>query len=121
MRRAASIAGEIAALPGDARSKPPHPAPEAPATDAAPNTPAASTQEPLKLLERCAKELGELRRTHRSATLSAVASGALTAGEAIVRVERVRSLDALAHHAWRSAAHLVGQGTSHIETQRGAS
>jgi Na+/Pi-cotransporter len=121
MRRAASIAGEIAALPGDARSKPPHAAPEAPGTDAAPNAPGASTQESLDLLERSAKELGELRRTHRSATLSAVASGALTAGEAIARVERVRNLDALAHHAWRSAAHLVGRGTSHIETQRGAS
>ena len=121
MRRAASIAAEIAVLPGNARSKPPHPAPEAPSTDAAPNAQAASIQESLDQLERCAKELGEVRRTHRSATLSAVASGSLTAGEAIARVERVRSLDALTHHAWRSAAHLVGQGTSHIETQRGAS
>jgi phosphate:Na+ symporter len=121
MRRAASIAAGIAALPGNDRSISPHTAPELPATDATPNAPAASTQESLDQLERCAKELGELRRTHRSATLSAVASGALTAGEAIVRVERVRSFDALAHHAWRSAAHLVGQGTSHSETQRGAS
>jgi phosphate:Na+ symporter len=120
MRHAASIAGEIAALPGDTRSKPLHPAPEAPGTDAAPNAPAVPIQESLDLLERCAKELGELRRTQRSATLSAVASGALTAGEAIVRVERVRSLDALAHHAWRSAAHLVGRGTSCIETQGAA-
>jgi phosphate:Na+ symporter len=121
MRRAALIAGEIAAPPGNARSKLPHAAPEVPDTDAAPSAPAASTQEALDQLERCAKELGGLRRTHRSATLSAVASGAITAGEAIVRVERVRSLDALAHHAWRSAAHLVGQRTSQIETQRGAS
>ena len=121
MRRAAAIAGEIAALPGNGRSKPPHAAPEAPNTDAAPNAPPASAQESLDQLERCAKELGELRRTHRSATLSAVASGALTAGEAIIRVERVRSLDALAHHAWRSAAHLVDQDTSHIVIQRGAS
>jgi phosphate:Na+ symporter len=121
MRRAASIADEIAALPGNARSKPTHPAPEAPGADPAPDAPAASTQESLDLLERCAKKLGELRDTHRSATLSAVASGALTAGEAIARVERVRNLDALAHHAWRSAAHLVGRGTPDIETQRGAS
>jgi phosphate:Na+ symporter len=111
MRRANSIAAEIAALPGNARSKPSRTLPEAPGTDAAPDAPAGSTQESLDQLERCAKELGEVRRTHRSVTVSAVASGALTAGEAIVRVERVRSLDALAHHAWRSAAHLVGRGT----------
>jgi phosphate:Na+ symporter len=34
----------------------------------------------------------------------------LTAGEAIVRVDTVRRLDALAHHAWRSAAQLVNGG-----------
>jgi phosphate:Na+ symporter len=60
-------------------------------------------------LEQCAKTLDELQRTHRSATLSAVASGALTGGEAIARVDAVRRLDAFAHHAWRSAAHLVGR------------
>jgi phosphate:Na+ symporter len=60
-------------------------------------------------LEHCAKTLDELQRAHRSATLSAVASGAVTGGEAIARVDAVRRLDAFAHHAWRSAAHLVGR------------
>jgi len=55
-------------------------------------------------------ELGELRRTHRSATLGAVADGTLSADAAIVRVDTLRSLEALAHHAWRSSAHLVGRG-----------
>jgi phosphate:Na+ symporter len=64
----------------------------------------------LTKLEQCAKTLGELRSAHRSATLSAAATGALTADEAIVRVDTVRRLEALAHHAWRSAAHLVGAG-----------
>jgi phosphate:Na+ symporter len=59
-------------------------------------------------LQHCANTLDELQRSHRSATLGAVANGALTAGEAIIRVDTVRRLDALAHHAWRSAAQLVG-------------
>ena len=66
--------------------------------------------EPLAQLEACAKALGDLRKDHRSATLSSVASGALTADEAISRVDAVRRLEALAYHAWRSAAHLVGLG-----------
>jgi len=33
----------------------------------------------------------------------------LTADVAIVRVDTLRSLEALAYHAWRSAAHLVGR------------
>ena len=33
----------------------------------------------------------------------------LTAGDAVARVDAVRILDALAHHAWRSAAHLIGR------------
>jgi phosphate:Na+ symporter len=54
--------------------------------------------------------LSELRRTHRSATLSDVAKGTLTADLAIVRVDTVRNLEALTNHTWRSAAHLVGLG-----------
>jgi phosphate:Na+ symporter len=34
---------------------------------------------------------------------------ALTADAAMVRVDTLRSLQALAYHAWRSAAHLVGR------------
>ena len=68
-----------------------------------------SIEQALAQLERCAKELGELRRDHRRATLSSVAVGALTADEAITRVDAIRRLEALAHHAWRSAAHLLGR------------
>jgi phosphate:Na+ symporter len=64
----------------------------------------------LARLEQCARTLGELRRAHRGATLSAVATGELTAADAIIRVDAVRQLEALAQHAWRSAAHLVGRG-----------
>ena len=71
--------------------------------------PAASTEEALLRLEHCAKTLDELQRAHRSATLSAVAGGALTGGEAMARVDAVRRLRAFTHHAWRSAAHLVGR------------
>ena len=76
---------------------------------AAPSIPAASTEKALKRLEHCAKTLDELQRAHRSATLSAVASGAVTGGEASARVDAVQRLDAFAYHAWRSAAHLVGR------------
>jgi phosphate:Na+ symporter len=64
----------------------------------------------LARLEQCAKTLGELRGAHRSATLSAAAGGELTADQAILRIETVRRLEALAHHAWRSAAHLASRG-----------
>jgi phosphate:Na+ symporter len=68
-----------------------------------------STKEAPAQLERYATELGDLQRRHRSATLGAVANGTLSADAAIVRVETVRSLEALAHHAWRSIAHLTGR------------
>jgi phosphate:Na+ symporter len=94
MRSAASVASEVVAPPGAAKSA----------------LTAPSTEEALVRLERCATELEELRRTHRVATLSAVANGTLTADEAIVRVDTVRNLEALAYHAWRAAAHLIGRG-----------
>ena len=81
-----------------------------PAVDGAPDSLAMSTQAALDRLASCAKEMSALRRTHRSATLNAVATGALKADEAIVLVDIVRSLEALTNHAWRSAAHLVGRG-----------
>jgi phosphate:Na+ symporter len=64
----------------------------------------------LVRLEQCAKTLGALRGAHRSATLNAAAGGELTADQAILRIDTVRRLEALAHHAWRSAAHLAGRG-----------
>ena len=108
MRSAAAIARAVAEPPLAAGS--PRVMPASPGADAMAGPQAISTDEAIAELERCTRQLGEIRRTHRSATLGAVANGALTADAAFVRVEAVRSLEALSHHAWRSAAHLVGRG-----------
>jgi phosphate:Na+ symporter len=97
MRSAAALAGEVAA-PSDAVG------------EAGSGAPAISTEQALVQLRRCARDLSELRQSHRRATLGAVANGTLTADAAIVRVDTLRSLEALAHHAWRSATHLAGRG-----------
>jgi phosphate:Na+ symporter len=57
-----------------------------------------------------ARELDALHRDHRAATLVSVAPGGLTAADAFARIDAARRLDRIAHHAWRSAAHLVGRG-----------
>jgi len=101
MRIATSIADDLAALPGIDQSPRVSPA--------ASGAKALSTDEALVQLERCAAELEKLQRTHRSATLGAVANGTLTADAAIVRVDTLRSLRALAQHAWRCPAHLLGR------------
>jgi phosphate:Na+ symporter len=59
-------------------------------------------------LEGHANELSELRLDHRAATLGAVGQGELTADQAMARVDAVRRLDLLTHHAWRCAARLFG-------------
>ena len=111
IQRAAAIAREVATLPDGH----PHTVPfaakrEARATpDAGPDAPALSAEQTLGQLQHCAKALDELRRTHRSETLGAVANGTLTAVDAVARVDTVRVLGALAHHAWRAAAHLIGR------------
>ena len=98
MRTATSVANDIAVLPGSDQS---------PQASPASDTKAPSTHEALVQLERGATELEKLERTHRSETLGAVANGTLTADAAIVRVDTLRSLQALARHAWRSTVHLV--------------
>ncbi|MFC5758460.1 Na/Pi cotransporter family protein [Rhizobium sp. GCM10022189] len=60
-------------------------------------------------IERAAKDLDAMQRDHRAETLAAVAPGKLTATEAFARVDAVRRLDRIAHHAWRSATHLLGR------------
>jgi hypothetical protein len=87
MRIATSVADDVAVLPGVDRSPT--------ASPAASGAKALSTDEALVQLERCARELEKLQRTHRSATLGAVANGTLTADAAIVRGWR----DTLAFHA----------------------
>ena len=66
--------------------------------------------EVLAQVESAAKELDALQRDHRAATLASVAPGKLTAADAFARIEAARRLDRVAHHAWRSATHLVGRG-----------
>ncbi|QIG50468.1 Na/Pi cotransporter family protein [Nordella sp. HKS 07] len=60
--------------------------------------------------EEAARELDALQGDHRAATLAAVAPGKLTAADAFARIDAVRRLDRIAHHAWRSATHLLGRG-----------
>jgi phosphate:Na+ symporter len=67
--------------------------------------------------EGIAQELDALQRDHRATTLASVAPGKLTAADALARIDAVRQLDRIAHHAWRSAAHLVGRG---FRTEDGA-
>ncbi len=98
MRSAAALAAGVTAAPAPADAKQGLQAMQ------------GAGEQTLAQLERCAKELVALRKDHRRMTLGAVAGGALSADEAIARVDTVRRLEALAHHAWRSAAHLVGRG-----------
>ena len=66
------------------------------------------TEQTVSGMERCSRELAELRRTHHRATLAAAGSGMLNAAAAIARVEAVRRMDQLAYFAWRAVAHLAG-------------
>jgi phosphate:Na+ symporter len=103
MRTAAAIARGVAA--------PAPPLVAAPRrADAMAGPRAVQTDEAIAELDRCRAQLGEVLRTHRSATLGAVANGTLAADAALVRVEAVRGLEAMSHHAWRSAVHLIGRG-----------
>jgi phosphate:Na+ symporter len=60
--------------------------------------------------ETASKALNAMLPGHRAATLAAVAPGQLTAAEALARIDAARRLERIAHHAWRSAAHLLGRG-----------
>src|SRR5579871_4489813 len=71
-------------------------------------TSAVSLDEAIVCLEHCSAKLAHLLPSHRRATLESVASGTLTANDAIAHVEMVRFLDRLAHHAWRASAHVAG-------------
>lgn len=67
--------------------------------------------EALTKVEDAAKRLAALQRGHRATTLASVAPGKLTAADAFARIDAARRLDRIVHHAWRSAAHLLGRGT----------
>jgi phosphate:Na+ symporter len=60
--------------------------------------------------EGAARELDALQRDYRAAILASVAPGKLTVADAFARIDAARRLDRIAHHAWRSAAHLLGRG-----------
>jgi phosphate:Na+ symporter len=108
MRSVASVAGEVTAPLATAQLLWATPASRG--ADTTSGAARLSTEKALIELKRCATDLGELQRSYRRATLGAVANGTLTADVAIVRVDTLRSLEALVYHAWRSAAHLVGRG-----------
>ena len=67
--------------------------------------------------EEAARELDALQRGHRATVLGSVTPANLTAADALARIDAVRRLDRIAHHAWRSAAHLLGRG---VKTEDGA-
>jgi phosphate:Na+ symporter len=69
-------------------------------------------------LERAAKALADLRATHRAATLDMVASGKVTASQAIARVDAVALMSRLAHHAWRTVAHLERAASARMEIEQ---
>ncbi|SFV29672.1 Na/Pi cotransporter family protein [Hyphomicrobium facile] len=64
----------------------------------------------LTEVARAATELDARQRDYRAAMLASVAPEKLTAADAFARIEVARRLNRIAHHAWRSAAHLVGLG-----------
>ena len=69
-------------------------------------------------LERAAKALADLRAKHRAATLDMVASGKVTASQAIARVDAVALMSRLAHHAWRAVAHLERAAAARMELEQ---
>jgi len=101
MRMAVSIADDVAITPGIEQSSR--------SSLAASGAKASLPHDGLVQLERCAAELETLQRTRRGATLAAVANGTLSADAAILRVDTLRSLQALVWHTWRCTAHLVGR------------
>jgi phosphate:Na+ symporter len=108
MRDATTIAREVAKRPADNGRAAPIESRQS-IIGAMFDSHTTSTKQQLPHLEQSVTALKELEDTHRNATLTAVATGALTADEAMARVDAVRNLATLAFHAWRSAANLVGR------------
>jgi phosphate:Na+ symporter len=66
----------------------------------------------LAEVEGAARKLDAVQRDHRAATLASVAPGKLSAADAFARIDATGRLDRITHHAWRSAAHLLGRGAN---------
>ena len=107
LKCAAEIAAHVAAAPGVPLDGEAQREPSSSQSLDADRGPTLCFTDVLFHLEQCAKDLRALQKDHRVSTLSAVANGSMTASEAIARVDTVRHLDAIAHHAWRSASQLV--------------
>jgi phosphate:Na+ symporter len=112
LKCAAEIAAYVPAAPGshlndDAQRKPS----SSQTLDAQIAGSAIPTQEVFLRLEQCAKDLRSLQKDHRVATLGAIANGSMIASEAMAGIDTVRRLDAIAHHAWRSASQLAEDPT----------
>jgi phosphate:Na+ symporter len=112
MRDAAGAAARLAISSGPAHGTDDELAKKAAQTLAEPGNDAAED------LERAAKALADLKAAHRQATLELVASGKVTASQAIARVDGVALLSRLAHHAWRTVAHLERAAASRMELEQ---
>lgn len=62
----------------------------------------------LEMLVDSSRELADLRRAHRLATLESSGPGGMPVDAAMRRVELVRQLDRIGYHLWRAGAHLLG-------------
>jgi len=111
MRDAAGSAARLAVAAG-----PGHAADDALAAATAKQTPGRG--DAAQNLERAAKALADLRTAHRSATLDMVASGTLTANQAMARVDAVALMSRLTHHAWRAVAHLERAAALRMEIEQ---
>lgn len=105
MRIAVVIAREIGLVPDGLDRPVPLQPPDVERSAASGEAPSL---EALNRLGQCASALRELLSAHRETTISSVARGLVSADEALTRVDTVRRLEAIAHHAWDSAVHLVG-------------
>jgi phosphate:Na+ symporter len=120
MRDAAGAAARLAISAGpahaadDALANKTASAPEKKSGDAR----AGPSDDATEKLERSAKALADLRVAHRQATLDMVASGKLSASQAIARVDAVALMSRLAHHAWRAIAHLERAAAPRMELQQ---
>jgi phosphate:Na+ symporter len=69
-------------------------------------------------VERAARDLSRLTVDHRAMTLEDVANGTVTAADAFSRIEAVSRLERIAHHLWRSSAHLFARSDPFAMDQR---
>ena len=92
MRNAVRVAGDVGGVPETRDAQ------------------GSSSAQPLADLERCATELRSLQQAQRNDILKRVAAGTVGADEAAADIDAVRRMEALAHHAWLCARHLVDAG-----------